>query len=193
MDTSHHCTSCVYSPIICVVELIVGSLILWLENFPLDFQYCIEHLIHKCICQARWRDHSLQHQSIVIWITSICVILDVLWYIHTDTLWYVIIGPQKSDTRRTWTRISTGKNSNPDSCWAQLWARACLSALQLDYSSSGFLQGLVSIKEKIREIEGPDMKENMQDQIRQWFIECRYIWPLIVNDIPFQLLEQNWG
>lgn len=119
MDTSHHCTSCVYSPIICVVELIVGSLILWLENFPLDFQYCIEHLIHKCICQARWRDHSLQHQSIVIWITSICVILDVLWYIHTDTLWYVIIGPQKSDTRRTWTRISTGKSLNPDSCWSE--------------------------------------------------------------------------
>jgi len=33
----------------------------------------------------------------------------------------------------------------------------------------------VSIKEKIREIEGPDMKENMQDQIRQWFIECRLV------------------
>ena len=31
----------------------------------------------------------------------------------------------------------------------------------------------MSIKEKIREIEGPDVKENMQDQIRQWFIECR--------------------
>ena len=36
----------------------------------------------------------------------------------------------------------------------------------------------MSIKEKIREIEGPDMKENMQDQIRQWFIECRYIYDL---------------
>ena len=33
----------------------------------------------------------------------------------------------------------------------------------------------MSIKEKIREIEGPDMKENMQDQIRQWFIECRLV------------------
>ncbi|XP_044182545.1 dynein regulatory complex protein 11-like [Acropora millepora] len=36
-----------------------------------------------------------------------------------------------------------------------------------------YQQSLVSVKEKIREIEGPDMKENMQDQIRQWFIECR--------------------
>ena len=36
-------------------------------------------------------------------------------------------------------------------------------------------QALVTVKEKIREIEGPDMKENMQDQIRQWFIECRLV------------------
>lgn len=35
------------------------------------------------------------------------------------------------------------------------------------------LQALVSIKDKIRDVEGPDMKETMQDQIRQWFIECR--------------------
>uniref|UniRef100_A0A1I8HF97 ATPase_AAA_core domain-containing protein n=1 Tax=Macrostomum lignano TaxID=282301 RepID=A0A1I8HF97_9PLAT len=34
-------------------------------------------------------------------------------------------------------------------------------------------QALVTIKEKLRETEGPDMKETMQDQIRQWFLECR--------------------
>lgn len=37
-----------------------------------------------------------------------------------------------------------------------------------------YQQALVTVKEKIREVEGPDMKERMQDQIRQWFIECRY-------------------
>ncbi|XP_039272100.1 dynein regulatory complex protein 11-like isoform X2 [Styela clava] len=36
-----------------------------------------------------------------------------------------------------------------------------------------YQQALVTVKEKIREVEGPDMKERMQDQIRQWFIECR--------------------
>ena len=36
-----------------------------------------------------------------------------------------------------------------------------------------YQQALVTIKDKIRENEGPDMKETMQDQIRQWFIECR--------------------
>ncbi|CAM4538719.1 dynein regulatory complex protein 11 isoform X1 [Lepidochelys kempii] len=34
---------------------------------------------------------------------------------------------------------------------------------------------LVSIKTHLREIEGPDIKESLQEQIRQWFIECRHI------------------
>ena len=36
-----------------------------------------------------------------------------------------------------------------------------------------YQQALITIKDKIRESEGPDMKETMMDQIRQWFIECR--------------------
>uniref|UniRef100_A0A452J2T6 ATPase AAA-type core domain-containing protein n=1 Tax=Gopherus agassizii TaxID=38772 RepID=A0A452J2T6_9SAUR len=36
-------------------------------------------------------------------------------------------------------------------------------------------KALVSIKTHLREIEGPDIKESLQDQIRQWFIECRHI------------------
>lgn len=31
----------------------------------------------------------------------------------------------------------------------------------------------MTVKEKLTETEGPDMKEQMQDQIRQWFIETR--------------------
>ena len=31
----------------------------------------------------------------------------------------------------------------------------------------------MTIKDKLAETEGPDMKEQMQDQIRQWFIEVR--------------------
>lgn len=36
-----------------------------------------------------------------------------------------------------------------------------------------YVQALDAIKNKIKEMEGPDMKETMMDQIRQWFIECR--------------------
>lgn len=29
------------------------------------------------------------------------------------------------------------------------------------------------VQDKLREQEGPSMRETMMDQIRQWFIECR--------------------
>ncbi|VDM35056.1 unnamed protein product [Hydatigera taeniaeformis] len=34
-------------------------------------------------------------------------------------------------------------------------------------------QALVKVKEKIRLAEGTDMQERMEEQIRQWFLECR--------------------
>ena len=36
-------------------------------------------------------------------------------------------------------------------------------------------QALVAVKDRLREVEGPDMKERMQDQIRQWMIEVRSV------------------
>ena len=36
------------------------------------------------------------------------------------------------------------------------------------------VQALDTVKKRLGETEGPDMKEQMQDQIRQWFIETRY-------------------
>ena len=39
-----------------------------------------------------------------------------------------------------------------------------------------YQKALVSIKEKLRDVEGAEMRENMQDQIRQWFIESRLVW-----------------
>ncbi|XP_034145759.1 dynein regulatory complex protein 11 isoform X1 [Esox lucius] len=32
---------------------------------------------------------------------------------------------------------------------------------------------LVSVKESVRFVDGPDIRETLQEQIRQWFIECR--------------------
>ena len=42
-----------------------------------------------------------------------------------------------------------------------------------EHHEQEYQQALVTVKDKIRETEGPDMKETMMDQIRQWFIECR--------------------
>lgn len=36
-----------------------------------------------------------------------------------------------------------------------------------------YQKALVSVKEKLRDVEGPEMREKLQDKIRQWFIECR--------------------
>lgn len=42
-----------------------------------------------------------------------------------------------------------------------------------------YQQALGTIREKIKETEGPDIKETMMDQIRQWFIECRQVTQLL--------------
>ncbi|XP_041056901.1 dynein regulatory complex protein 11 isoform X1 [Carcharodon carcharias] len=36
-----------------------------------------------------------------------------------------------------------------------------------------YQEALVTIKEQVRTVEGPDIQETLQEQIRQWFIECR--------------------
>ena len=36
-----------------------------------------------------------------------------------------------------------------------------------------FQNAEISVKQKIREVEGPDMKETLQESIREWFIETR--------------------
>jgi hypothetical protein len=41
------------------------------------------------------------------------------------------------------------------------------------HNENEYSQALVTIKEKLKQAEGPDIKERMQNQIRQWFLECR--------------------
>ncbi|KAG7488774.1 hypothetical protein MATL_G00038550 [Megalops atlanticus] len=42
---------------------------------------------------------------------------------------------------------------------------------QAEYEED-FQRATITIADKLREVEGPDMRETMKDQIRQWFIEC---------------------
>ncbi|XP_067391780.1 IQ and AAA domain-containing protein 1-like isoform X3 [Emydura macquarii macquarii] len=42
---------------------------------------------------------------------------------------------------------------------------------QADYEAE-YQQALVNIREGLYEMEGPDMQEEMKEQLRQWFIEC---------------------
>lgn len=40
-----------------------------------------------------------------------------------------------------------------------------------------FQMAIVKTQEALRETEGPNMKEKMKEQIRQWFIECQSVSP----------------
>lgn len=40
-----------------------------------------------------------------------------------------------------------------------------------------FQLAIAKTHEALRELEGPDMKEKMKEQIRQWFIECQSVSP----------------
>ena len=38
---------------------------------------------------------------------------------------------------------------------------------------NNYREALVTIKDDLKLTEGTDIKENLQEQIRRWFIECR--------------------
>ena len=70
---------------------------------------------------------------------------------------------------------STGKGDAQYSL-EEMVARAELERRRVQEINEGEYQhALVSVKERLRETEGPDIKEQMMEQIRQWFIECRFV------------------
>ncbi|KAM5327308.1 dynein regulatory complex protein 11 [Glossophaga mutica] len=50
---------------------------------------------------------------------------------------------------------------------------ACLRSVVQNKHEDHYREALVTIKDELKLTEGPDIKENLQDQIRRWFIECR--------------------
>uniref|UniRef100_A0A4W5PMZ9 Uncharacterized protein n=1 Tax=Hucho hucho TaxID=62062 RepID=A0A4W5PMZ9_9TELE len=58
---------------------------------------------------------------------------------------------------------------------AQLKAQQVEATRRLvqEENEAEYQRALVSIKESVRAVDGPDLRETLQEQIRQWFIECR--------------------
>jgi hypothetical protein len=58
---------------------------------------------------------------------------------------------------------------------AQLKAQQVETTRRLvqEENEAEYQRALVSIKESVRAVDGPDLRETLQEQIRQWFIECR--------------------
>lgn len=53
-----------------------------------------------------------------------------------------------------------------------------------------FQEAIGKTHESLTETEGPDMKERMKDQIRQWFIECQSV-SAAAADPPFHTSSPN--
>lgn len=52
--------------------------------------------------------------------------------------------------------------------------RVSLLRVQVQHKhEEGYREALATIKGDLMQIEGPDIKESLREQIRQWFIECR--------------------
>ncbi|KAI1899773.1 hypothetical protein AGOR_G00065200 [Albula goreensis] len=49
----------------------------------------------------------------------------------------------------------------------------CTRRLVQEEHEAEFQKALVNIKNSVRSVDGPDMRQTLQEQIRQWFIECR--------------------
>ncbi|XP_074120517.1 dynein regulatory complex protein 11 isoform X2 [Sminthopsis crassicaudata] len=74
--------------------------------------------------------------------------------------------------------IFLGMNPSPQ---IQSFNNTLLSAQKVNFlryevqekHEEDYKEALVSIKTNLKMLEGPDIKESLQDQIRHWFIECR--------------------
>ena len=75
------------------------------------------------------------------------------------------LGEEKAHAGAVWERVSRSR--------CACVSVGCEETDKCVRTGCGLIQALVSVKEKLTETEGPDVKEQMRDQIRQWFIEVR--------------------
>nr|XP_023688535.1 IQ and AAA domain-containing protein 1 [Paramormyrops kingsleyae] len=92
-------------------------------------------------------------------------------------VWRGFLQRKKIKEEREDELIFLGMNFGPDhfqlnpSILAAQENQASRQKKQDDYEED-FQKSIMSIIEKLRDMEGPDLKESMKEQIRQWFIEC---------------------
>ncbi|KAK1173858.1 dynein regulatory complex protein 11 isoform X1 [Acipenser oxyrinchus oxyrinchus] len=96
---------------------------------------------------------------------------------HIQKVWKGFIQRKKTRKERDDEMIFIGMALGPQHiqpCPATVAARSTEEHRQHRQAEHEreYQMALVSVKDKLREVEGPDMRETMKDQIRQWFIEC---------------------
>lgn len=75
---------------------------------------------------------------------------------------------------------------------AEITAQAnevCARNKQREYNDD-YQKSLVAVTKQLRDVEGHDMSKTMKEQIRQWFIECRWGWNADGLSMVWSLLRQ---
>ncbi|KAG5850704.1 dynein regulatory complex protein 11 [Anguilla rostrata] len=97
--------------------------------------------------------------------------------VHIQKVWKGYQQRKKTKKDREEEMIFLGMalgSAHSQTCSSILAARAneaCRRQRQNQHEED-FQKSIIAITDQLREVEGPDMKETMKDQIRQWFIEC---------------------
>ncbi|XP_023577994.1 IQ and AAA domain-containing protein 1 isoform X2 [Octodon degus] len=87
-----------------------------------------------------------------------------------------LLGEQVADAGAAALRIQKNPPPRFDEVSPTILQAEKVDLLRIDMQvkhEERYQDALVTIKNDLRLIEGPDIKENLQDQIRHWFIECR--------------------
>ncbi|KAK1801419.1 hypothetical protein P4O66_022685, partial [Electrophorus voltai] len=97
--------------------------------------------------------------------------------VRIQKVWKGFIQRKKTKQEREEEMIFLGMAMEPDlsqPCPAAVLAEAnkARRRARQEEHEEDFQKALVFITSSLRETEGPDMRETMKDQIRQWFIEC---------------------
>ncbi|XP_032967311.1 dynein regulatory complex protein 11 isoform X3 [Rhinolophus ferrumequinum] len=96
----------------------------------------------------------------------------------SDKVWRSFHQCKKTERQREEEMIFLGMNpphmfNEVSAAITQAEKVTCLrNEVQIKHEED-YREALVTIKDDLKLTEGPDIKENLQDQIRHWFIECR--------------------
>uniref|UniRef100_A0A8C1YFC3 IQ motif containing with AAA domain 1 n=1 Tax=Cyprinus carpio TaxID=7962 RepID=A0A8C1YFC3_CYPCA len=103
-------------------------------------------------------------------------ILSVLLFVKSKSFHEcVVLYISSAILDQTHSKFSFSSALFPDTSPAQLHAQQVESRRQCvqEGHEAEYQKALVNIKESVRSVNGHDIKESLQEQIRQWFIECR--------------------
>ncbi|XP_045701684.1 dynein regulatory complex protein 11 [Phyllostomus hastatus] len=98
--------------------------------------------------------------------------------LHIQKVWRGFHQCRKTKLEREDEMVFLGMNpprllDNLSDAMVQAQRVACLRSSVQSKHEDNYREALVAIKADLKLTEGPDIKENLQDQIRRWFIECR--------------------